>query len=1780
MKQPLLLFSLLFILNFAFGQDEEEYRYSGTSEQTRQYPYYWPAIINPLVTSTSKDANPLDISASSDFTRDLQYLPQGWVMNFQMPNFFQGNEREIVVYYPGLGTTGPPITLHNLPPAKIFDRYWRERTGWFNHQYYMYQYYATFYYKSGTGGTEEQSVTYTPSTNQQLNYTVINKPIRTFHTRNSRDGFWTSRLPPTSGNNYVRTEAVKDGGIPIAQEVYSFSIRSVMASFINLPETDLITFCTGDGLLDLYDHFSDKDGVTFTINNDVGTIQTGNIIDKSTFMPGMFKIVATKQYDNGLYTKEIDLKVTPVPVASITKSISGNTFCQGTQVTLSAPEAPEGETYTYEWSTGQTSREITVTNSITASVTVSNGGCESTSETITLTATPLPQANITVQTGGNRICEGQTAVLSATAGEGLTYQWLDEDDNVVGTSQIFSTTGTGSFRVRVTNQNGCSNTSMPTTIIVQPNPTPEILANGPIEFCEGGSVILTASMPDGSTPNLTWSSGQNTQSITVTESGIYSVRANNANGCVAESETIEVVVKPNPKPDIFVSGELTFCEGNTVTLTSSPGASYLWSNGETTRSITTDNPGQYTVTVTNNNGCERISDPVTVIVLPNQKPEIAALSSTDICEGETVTLQVTNAQADVTYTWSNGVVGIENTVSTVGSYYVIASNNRCSQSSEPIEVTVTPIQKPQVTASGSLEFCQGETVTLTVTNEAGADEIRWSNGETGNQIEVSASGTYIAYIVKGDCERASDPVTVSVLPNVKPSIQPLGVTTFCEGDQVAIAINNPQPGVTYTWNDGSQGYQIIAETTGQYYVIATNENGCASVSEAISVTVNPIPKPTITAGGDVDLCEGESVTLTVNETAASYRWSNGETTRSITITTPGIYTAYISNDEGCERPSDPVTVSVRENRPVSISMFGQTEFCEGDSVVLTVNQEGEYLWSTGETTRSITVKTSALVNVRVINGEGCESVSDNISINVKPIPKPTVTANGQLEFCQGDSVTLRIEQEAPSYRWSNGSTAREITVSSSQVLTAYITNDEGCERASNPVQVTVKPNPIPKINVSGPTAFCEGDSVTLSITPIAGYTYTWSNGDTGHTTTVKSSSGVYVSSATPDGCIAISEVVDITVYPLPIPTVTASSPLEFCEGDSVTLTIDQIAYGYRWSNGATTRSITVHTSQTLTAFVTNEQGCIRESEPVSVRVTPIAKPTITVIGQTTICDGDTVILSSSPGVEYLWSDGSTTREIRVTDPGNYSVTVTNAAGCQRTSDDVAIAVIPNDVPTISSTLGTQFCEGEETILTASEGQLYRWNTGETTREIRVSTSGVYTVTVVNENNCSRMSLPFEVTVNSPTALQRIPDQQICINGEDLLLDEINTNPLNGEYTGEGVVYNRFDPSQAGIGHHTIVYNYVNEHGCASTTSFTIEVAALTELNVGADTTVCVNDADILLMIDGLPVGTKITGNGVQGSRFVPSEAGVGVHEITYTYGNAENCITVETRVIRVAPVPTAPVISGNTATCDNSTIELRAYSTVLGNANITYRWYRENESEPFSEGATLRHVMKGTETFYVTAQSGGCESERTPVQVFSLTPDVRLTASATEIMQGTPITFSLDDVANSNPSVRWEWNFGDGFTSDERNPKHYYNKPGVYDVSVRVFSDEGCMAELKEERLITVQEDPVVIDPPIMPDTPIVDDTPFEKTVVYPNPIRSGQAQIRAYNESNTPVNAVLEIYTITGKLISKQDITMNTGQNDIAIENLNRLVARTYYLFVLKREDRKEHETIKVLML
>ncbi|MFK7784684.1 MAG: T9SS type A sorting domain-containing protein, partial [Crocinitomicaceae bacterium] len=282
----------------------------------------------------------------------------------------------------------------------------------------------------------------------------------------------------------------------------------------------------------------------------------------------------------------------------------------------------------------------------------------------------------------------------------------------------------------------------------------------------------------------------------------------------------------------------------------------------------------------------------------------------------------------------------------------------------------------------------------------------------------------------------------------------------------------------------------------------------------------------------------------------------------------------------------------------------------------------------------------------------------------------------------------------------------------------------------------------PQISVNqGSLTACVGDTVELSLP--GSDTYLWNTGDLGSSLSV-TNTGSYSATVTDSvGCVKITDTVDIVVNPLPIvPTISASGPLTFCQGDDVVLT-SSIESAYLWNDGSTSSQITVNNSGFYDVTVYNQFNCASSSTPTEVVVNPLpAAPTISASGSLTFCQGDDVVLTSSTENAYLWNTGATSSQITVTNAGVYDVTVYNQFNCAATSSptQVFVSALP-PTPTITA-------NGQVLTSSAAFGNQWYLNgqliLGATNSSITATDNGDYTVIVTVDFCSSLSSTPYSI----------------------------------------------------------------------------------------------------------------------------------------------------------------------------------------------------------------------------------------------------------------------------------------------------------------------------------------------------------------------------------------------------------------------------------------------------
>lgn len=364
------------------------------------------------------------------------------------------------------------------------------------------------------------------------------------------------------------------------------SVPNVIAAVAN---NGLPFVCAGN-TLNLVTNF---DANVTWINQQNNTV-VGNSPSFSTSVEGNFYVRYKDVSGCDFTSNVINATIKPLPSTPVISNDKPTTFCQGDNTVLRTST----DIARYNWSDGQQGKAVTIANSGSYFLTVTDQfGCTSAqSNTINVTANPVPDKPVIATNGPTTFCADRNITL--TAPQNVAYQWTSGQ-----TTQSITINESGNFAVITRNQFGCSSVQSDiTTVKVNPLPaSPSISAGGATTFCDGNRVTLTA----GSPLDVIWSSGQDTKSIVVTSSGNYAVQSRDQLGCLSPYSTI-ITVKVNPlpaTPTILANPDRIICEEDKVTLRVEGPYTVFWSTGDSTQRIVTGTAGVYSAKVRDVNGC-------------------------------------------------------------------------------------------------------------------------------------------------------------------------------------------------------------------------------------------------------------------------------------------------------------------------------------------------------------------------------------------------------------------------------------------------------------------------------------------------------------------------------------------------------------------------------------------------------------------------------------------------------------------------------------------------------------------------------------------------------------------------------------------------------------------------------------------------------------------------------------------------------------------------------------------------------------------------------------------------------------------------------------------------------------------------------------------------------------------------------------------------------------------------------------------------------------------------
>lgn len=1267
--------------------------------------------------------------------------------------------------------------------------------------------------------------------------------------------------------------------------------------------------------------------------------------------------------------------------------------------------------YTYNWSNavpGATNNNLSAGTYI---VTVTDGNnCSDTLSVIINEPQPLS----VVLNDTDESCVGENDGEITANGNGgttpYTYLWSNSE-----TTQTIDSLSPGTYSVTITDANGCT-TGGSATI----NAASAILFNASATdvSCNGANDGRLVALAFGGAGGFSysWSDGPSGGIRTNVAPGPYTVTATDANGCTAVA-SVTINEPDSLIPTLTVTD--ASCSGvndGSISLNVSGGTirrdySYTWDNSLPPNPTHTGlSAGQYTVTVTDDNGCSAVE----TVNVGNVAPFTVSINTTDVsCNGRNdgaIDLTVTGTTGTPSFTWDNGLPSNEDQNNlTAQSYSVTVTDT----STGCIETAIIPISEPNtivIADSVTPESCtpggDGE-IFLNVNGGtvSGNYAYSWDNSLPGQATQNGlTAGTYNVTVTDDNGCTASKAINVG-------STAPFSVTssvtnTSCNGSAdgaIDLTVTGASGSLAYAWSNALAPQEDQnGLSAGVYSVTVTDSNsGCAetaniTVGEPDSIKVTAvITNASCSPGNDGSIIT--TVTGGVVSNRYNYTWSNGINFQGDQFNLrAGTYTLTVTDDNGCfviESFNVGVTPSFTVDSVITDAS------CNGGSdgaINLTINGSGgvpSFNWSNSLPPQEDQINLSAgTYSVTITDpNNGCTST------NVFSVDEPSpIVANFNItdESCtpgnDGEIDAIVNGGTSPySFNWSNNSPNQSISNLSASVYYLTITDDNGCIKVDSAEVGSSAPFNVAftKVDVS-----CNGGadgSIDLNITGTGGTpTFNWSNSLLPQEDQNNLSAGTYRVTITDpsDGC---TETASISINePTPL-SVTFTTTAASCSGGndgsaSASASGGTSPYSYNWSNGNKTQTTSSLAQGTYSITVTDDNGCtIVDSTTINQgsNLSPIVNTTNESCAGN--CDGAASVSFSSgqPPYTYSWSNGQgNIGSIGNLCAGSYDVSITDAVGC----DTIVSFTIGSGVAnyTIAATnescLGSG-CDGTASITTTGS-YTYNWSpspgAGQGTNQVSGLCAGKYFVTISNGSGCNVVD-SVEIDPYSPILPNEVVTNESCGASCD---GEISLSPSGGASNNYTYNWSPVPPNGQGVqtatGLCTGTYDVTITSPSSCDTVLTINIQSGNTLN--ADIVTQDQSCGVMSVCDGSAYATVLSGQapytynwsvgtptGADGDTVLSICAGT---DYTVTITDANGCSVVDTFDIG-SPTPITANFNAVNSTCNICDGELSVNANG-GSGNYTYIWFDQNMDTLNSTSSSVTSLCAGIYFVEVTDDNG------------------------------------------------------------------------------------------------------------------------------------------------------------------------------------------------------------------
>lgn len=923
----------------------------------------------------------------------------------------------------------------------------------------------------------------------------------------------------------------------------------------------------------------------------------------------------------------------------------------------------------------------------------------------TLNCTPATLAANTTDVSCFSGTDGAVTVSVVSGTAPFTYE-LEGAENDTG---LFTDLESGSYVATVTDGDGCPGT-IAFNILEPPSPTFEPLVEQAVSCFSGTDGQLTVAATDGNGPySFDWGGGITDSIATGLGAGPYQVNLLDVNGCAF---TVDLMLDEPEELTTSIEGVDVDCNGTasgSAQVLPTGGTlpyTYLWSDGQVTDTAYTLVANDYTVVITDANGCEvteaiTINEPAALTALPDATPVL--------CNGDnngSASVEVNGGTADYSYLWIRMSTGEE-----VGDtplvedlpaddYQLVLTDANGCELTETISIT-TPDELVLIDFQAEDPSCDGAADgTGSIAAQGGTEPyvFTWDGAEIGETINTLGAGEHSVEVMDANGCTATQTFVLTAPTALSLSISTDSVSClgFSDGTASVEATGGTLP-YTFLWGDGQDAQQAVDLPAGTASVVVTDANGC--VAEMADEVLSPTQLVLAIDGEDPSCNLGADGNVSVVPTGGSapyiYSWDDGQDTPTAVGLPAGIHTVEVTDANGC---TETISLTLGEPTALAINVTVEEQGCTGvpDGEAIAVVSGGtapySYNWDdpASQTTQTATGLVTGAYAVTVTDAQGCtiESSADvpqAESVMIEDFTFGDVSCNGGAD---GTISIIASGGETPyTFNWSDASipnTANPMTLVAGTYEVTVVDNNQCSEAVS--------------VTISEPAALSLATTITNVVCA-------------GETT----------------GAIDLS------------------------------VTGGTAPYQYNWSNNASLEDIDALAAGDYTVFVTDALGCVAQINSTIDEAPPLALRSVV---EPVDCFGLSTgsianeISGGQPPYDVVWSDGNTDVSRPTLRAGNYDVLITDAYGC--TYEEQFVINEPAALETALSAEAVSCYGGRDGMIqvdVAGGTPSYRYRIdnepyGGTSAFVGLA-AGDYNISVVDANGCEQLAGSINVAEPDP-----------------------------------------------------------------------------------------------------------------------------------------------------------------------------------------------------------------------------------------------------------------------------------------------------------------------------------------------------------------------------------------------------------------------------------------------